>query len=92
MTRIVFSLLFLFITFISLAQEIVTGKVIKVADGDTIIILTFDHQQIKVRLHGIDCPEKTQDFGTKAKQLDYRLAIILSKVSLNLSTSYNFCN
>ena len=45
-----------------------TGKVVRVTDGDTIVILTENHEQIKVRLDGIDCPETKQDFGTRAKQ------------------------
>ncbi|WP_423149724.1 thermonuclease family protein [Rubrolithibacter danxiaensis] len=61
-------LLFLFITTISIAEDTLTGKVVKVADGDTITILIQDNTQVRVRLHGIDCPEKKQDFGTKAKQ------------------------
>ena len=36
-------------------------------DGDTITILQ-DKQQIKVRLFGIDAPEKKQDYGQKSKQ------------------------
>lgn len=44
-----------------------TGKVVGIADGDTITVLN-DRQSIKVRLYGIDCPEKRQDFGSKAKQ------------------------
>lgn len=45
-----------------------TGKVVGVSDGDTITVLTEDKQQIKVRIYGVDCPEKGQDFGSKAKQ------------------------
>ena len=45
-----------------------TGLVIAVADGDTITVLTQDRQQIKIRLYGIDCPEKGQAFGNRAKQ------------------------
>jgi len=43
------------------------GKVVKVSDGDTIEVL---HNGIaeKIRLYGIDCPEKQQDFGQKAKE------------------------
>jgi len=39
--------------------------VVKVTDGDTITVLTEDHQQVKVRLYGIDAPEKKQPFGSK---------------------------
>ena len=44
------------------------GKVIAIADGDTLTVLTANKQQIKVRLSGIDPPEKSQAFGMKAKQ------------------------
>lgn len=50
------------------------GKVVSIADGDTITILTADRQQIKVRFKGIDTPEKNQAYGTKAKQaLSYKI-------------------
>lgn len=35
-------------------------------DGDTVTLLTQDNQQIKIRLEGIDAPERKQDYGTKA--------------------------
>ena len=44
------------------------GKVIGVMDGDTIKILTSERQQIKVRLYGIDAPEKKQPYGIATKQ------------------------
>jgi micrococcal nuclease len=43
------------------------GKVTGIKDGDTIEIV-IDGKSEKVRLFGIDCPEKSQDFGTKAKE------------------------
>jgi endonuclease YncB( thermonuclease family) len=45
-----------------------TGKVVAIADGDTFTLLTSENNSIKIRLHGIDCPEKKQDFGQVAKQ------------------------
>ena len=66
MTRISL-LLFALLTSISFAG-VITGKVIKVADGDTITILV-DKTQVKVRLAGIDAPESKQDFGNKSKHL-----------------------
>jgi endonuclease YncB( thermonuclease family) len=53
---------------ILLSTSTFTAKVIGVTDGYTIVVLTEDKQQIKVRLEGIDCPESNQDFGNKAKQ------------------------
>jgi micrococcal nuclease len=44
-----------------------TGKVIGIADGDTITILT-GKTQYKIRLYGIDTPEKAQAFGKAAKK------------------------
>jgi endonuclease YncB( thermonuclease family) len=45
-----------------------TGKVVHIADGDTLTVLDDDKVQHKVRLHGIDAPEKGQAFGTKSKE------------------------
>ena len=44
------------------------ARVVKIIDGDTIKILTSERQQIKVRLYGIDAPEKKQPYGTAAKR------------------------
>ena len=44
------------------------GKVIKVADGDTITVLDETNTQHKIRLSGIDAPEKRQAFGNVSKQ------------------------
>jgi endonuclease YncB( thermonuclease family) len=45
-----------------------SGIVVRIADGDTFTILTQDKQQVKVRMHGIDAPEKAQDFGQVSRQ------------------------
>ena len=48
------------------------GKVVAVADGDTVTVLV-DRRQVRIRLHSVDCPEKKQPFGQKAKQFTSRL-------------------
>lgn len=60
-----FLLCFLFLPLFSFSQ--VKGKVIKITDGDTFVLLTDSKEQIKIRLHGIDAPEKKQDYGTVSK-------------------------
>lgn len=64
-----FTILFLcfFVLFLGLSHAL-TGKVISVADGDTITILDSSRKQHKIRLYGIDCPEKGQAFGKAAKK------------------------
>ena len=47
--------------------EQIEGKVIGVADGDTITILAGE-TQYAIRLEGIDAPEKDQPFGNQAKK------------------------
>lgn len=44
------------------------GRVVGVADGDTITVLNADKVQHKIRLTGIDAPEKKQPFGNRSKQ------------------------
>jgi len=61
------TLLFLLATLTAQAATL-QGKVVHIADGDTLTILTNVNQQVKIRLAGIDTPEKAQPFGNKAKQ------------------------
>ena len=46
----------------------IRGKVIKIADGDTFTLIFENNFEVRVRLNGIDCPEKKQAFSNKAKQ------------------------
>ena len=47
---------------------IVSGKVMKVSDGDTLTIVNADKKLVKIRLYGIDSPETKQEFGIKSKE------------------------
>ena len=49
------------------------GTVVSIADGDTLTVLHAGKQE-RVRLYGVDCPEKKQPFGTRARQLTGQLA------------------
>ena len=52
---------------------IITGKVIKVLDGDTIDIF-YNNKPERIRFNGIDAPEKGMPHGQKAKQFVLDLA------------------
>ena len=43
-------------------------KVVKVSDGDTVHVLDRSRTKHKIRLGGIDAPEKKQAFGRKSKE------------------------
>ncbi len=60
--------LWVFLSSISAYAADFHAKVIHVTDGDTITVLNDTKEQVKIRLNGIDCPEKTQAYGNKAKQ------------------------
>ena len=46
----------------------ITGTVVKVADGDTITLLDTTNIRHKIRLSGIDAPEKSQPYGMRSKK------------------------
>ena len=56
-----------FIIIFSQSQLTFEGKVTAVLDGDTIEVL-HDGKAVRIRLAGIDCPEKAQAFGQAAKK------------------------
>lgn len=59
--------IFLLLSSICFSQTF-TGKVIGIKDGDTVVVLDSLNYQTTLRLAEVDCPEKSQAFGTKAKQ------------------------
>ena len=59
------ALLLLALTGSTLAEQL---KVVSISDGDTFTGLDSQNRQIKVRLHGIDAPEKVQAFGNVSRK------------------------
>lgn len=57
---------------------IASGRVVSVTDGDTLTVLGEDKTPYKIRLQGVDAPEKTQDFGQKCKETLMETAINLT--------------
>lgn len=52
----------------ALHGETFQGKVVGISDGDTITVLDSSKAQHKIRLAGIDAPERSQAFGERSKQ------------------------
>lgn len=48
--------------------ELISGRVVHVADGDTITLLDSAKVQHKIRLAGIDAPEKSQAYGDRSRE------------------------
>jgi endonuclease YncB( thermonuclease family) len=48
--------------------QTITGKIVSVSDGDTVTLLDSSNTQYKIRLAGVDSPEKKQAYGNKSKE------------------------
>ncbi len=64
--------------------ETITGLVVGIADGDTITVLDADKVRHKIRLSGIDAPEKKQAFGNRSKE---SLSALAFDKTVNIETS-----
>lgn len=63
--------------------EVISGKVVRVADGDTITVLDAQMTQHKIRLAGIDAPERRQAFGHRAQEF---LASLVASQQVDIET------
>ena len=61
-------LISLLFAFVDAKADVLVGKVVGISDGDTIKVLDSNKKEHKIRLMGIDAPEKTQAFGAASKQ------------------------
>lgn len=55
----------LLLSFFAFSQKV---KVISIADGDSFTVLFADNHTQRIRMHGIDCPERNQPFSSVAKK------------------------
>ncbi len=53
---------------IAASADSLTGKVVKVVDGDTLYVLDANYEQRKIRLAGIDAPERKQAYGLASRK------------------------
>lgn len=49
-------------------RQTLSGRVVRITDGDTVTVLDASNTQHRIRLQGIDAPESKQDFGTQSKK------------------------
>ena len=67
MQYIIICLIWLFLYSSALADTL-QGKVVKIADGDTVTIVDDQNKKHRIRLAGIDAPEKDQPYGDISTQ------------------------
>lgn len=59
------------------SQNVIHGRSVRVADGDTFTLLDDNNVQHRIRLEGIDAPENGQAFGNKSRE--YLSSLIVGK-------------
>lgn len=64
-------IIFFFFSALWVFAQSVSGKIISASDGDTIVLRSSDGVNYRIRLNGVDCPEKSQDFGKRAKDFTW---------------------
>lgn len=65
---LIFSILAAFFLGNIASANIIHGRVVGVSDGDSVTVIDAKKTQFKIRLAGIDAPEKAQAYGQKAKE------------------------
>jgi endonuclease YncB( thermonuclease family) len=65
--RVITLFLLVFLSLAALADTL-TGKVVKITDGDTLYVLDANYKEHKIRLAGIDAPERKQAYGLASRK------------------------
>ncbi len=62
---------------IAASADTLTGEVVKITDGDTLYVLDANYKDHKIRLAGIDAPERRQAYGLASRK--HLLSIVAGK-------------
>ena len=65
--RVITLFLLVFLSLTASADSL-TGKVVKITDGDTLYVLDANYKEHKIRLAGIDAPERKQAYGLASRK------------------------
>src|SRR5260221_13185005 len=68
MRRIMFVIAGLLIPMFAWSNEVISGNVMTVVDGNSVVVILEDQSTYKIVLYGIDCPELGQDYGDAARR------------------------
>ena len=83
MNGFLFAVLFIYAGTAASYEEIYSGKVIAVLDGDTVLLLRANNPPFKVRLANIDAPEKAQEYGLASR---HSLAELVLRKQVQVAT------
>ncbi len=67
-------------------SQVIYGKATYISDGDTFRFISIDSIKYKVRIAGIDCPERLQPFGLEAKEFVMH-RILETGISINIKNT-----
>jgi endonuclease YncB( thermonuclease family) len=65
--HLILSLILLLLSPVTAFADTLTGRVVRVVDGDTLVVQDINSAQYKIRLAGIDAPESGQAYGATSQ-------------------------